>query len=235
SIRERLGKSSDKIFSGSTAAPAPPDISINLDFKTKFDTFRKFVKTTDFLNGVLGLFAAACLLGALVISRRRRRLLMVFSVAVLIFALLQLIGTNAVRPAVLNHVQNEAYRPAVGVIYDNLLANFRHSALVVALVSAIVFAAALLSQKRFINKSKFLADQLKQYKSTKLYREWKKFRKLVNQYKLHISGVVIILGLAVMALAFNLDWQGIIRSVLAVIIILELVFLAAARRRRGRV
>jgi hypothetical protein len=233
SIRERLGSSSDKLFADTSAQTRTSDVDINFSFKTKFENFKKFVKATDFLNGVLGLLAAAFLLAAMILAKRRRRLLMVLSLIVLVVALMQLIGVNAARPAILNHIQNESYRPAAGVVYDDLLDNFRHSATVVAFAGALIFIIAYLSQRRFISRNKFLAEQLRSYKRTKLYKSWKKLRQQMYRYKLHISGVVIVLGLTLIALVFELDWEGILRAVLIMTIVIELVFLLARSGRRA--
>jgi hypothetical protein len=226
-IRERLGKSSDELFTGSAGQPAAKDVKLGLNFKTKFETFKKFVKTTDFLNAVLGLLSAAVLLGALVLTLRRRRLLMIISLSVLVITLLQLIGINAVRPALLNHIQNEAFRPAAGVVYDSLLSDFRRSAVAVGIISALIFAAAYLTQQKFIKRSKLLSGQLRGLKRSNAYKYWRILRSQAARFKLYISGVIIILGLALMALAFELDWQGIIRAALLMVIAIELVFLLA--------
>jgi hypothetical protein len=226
-VRERLGKSSDELFNDTSSKTSSGSVNLNLSFKTKFENFKKFVRTIDFLNATLGLVALAALLGAIVLTLHRRRLLMVISLSMLVITLLQLIGINAVRPAVLNHIQNEAFRPAAGVVYDNLLVDFRRSATVVGIVSALVLLVAYLTKPKFIKRSKMLSGQLRSLKRSNAYSYWMLARIETHRLRLFISGGVIIIGLALMALAFKLDWEGIIRSVLVIIIVIELVLLFA--------
>ncbi len=237
-INDKLGTEIQPLLANPNPGQAAADKRVEVDAKidVRLDRFRKFVKTVDVLNDVLWLLAAAAILGALVISRRRRRLLMILSLSALVVALLQLIGVNAFRPSALNHIQNEAYRPAVGVVYDSLTKMFRQSSTAVAVVSAIIFAVCYGTQKRFLDNSGFITKQMAELKKSSVYDFVCKTRIELRRYFWKIAGVVVILSLALGAFALSLDWVGVIRLGLVTLIILEFVGLVATRSgaRLGR-
>jgi hypothetical protein len=188
------------------------------------------VKATDFLNGVLGPLGLVCVLGAIVLTPNRRRLLITISAAILIIALLQIIGVKAVRPTILSHIQDQSFRPAVGVVYDSLTANFKRSATLVTIVSALIMVVALLTQKRFLNRSQFVKHQLKLWTASRVYGYTQELRFLIKQYLWWLAGLLTLTGLVLGAFVFNLDWQGIIRLALFTILSIELVGLIAIRQ-----
>jgi hypothetical protein len=228
-VKTRLGNNSQSLFA---SAPASSDSqeSIRAKVSTKLSTFKDFVKATDFLNGVLGPLGLVCVLGAIVLTPNRRRLLITISAAILIIALLQIIGVKAVRPTILSHIQDQSFRPAVGVVYDSLTANFKRSATLVTIVSALIMVVALLTQKRFLNRSQFVKHQLKLWTASRVYGYTQELRFLIKQYLWWLAGLLTLTGLVLGAFVFNLDWQGIIRLALFTILSIELVGLIAIRQ-----
>jgi len=214
---------------GQGAAGTGSGTSIAVNLKQSFATFSKSVKLIDFLNGTLWLLGLACLLGALALSNSRRRLLLIISASFTIIALLQLIGVRALRPSIINSVENSAFRPAVGVIYDGLLASFRHSATNVFVVFLVIAIICIMTNPRLIARSGWVSRRLKAAglstpaRYVRLGREW------TARYYREIIGGGAFLMLVYMAFGPDFDWQGLIRAVLVVAIFASLVGLVSLR------
>lgn len=226
--RERQGEAAE------VTAPAPEpradrEVGVVVNLKQSAEKIHMYIRLVDFLNATLWLLAAACLLGAIVVSRARRRLLLLMSLVVVVVALLQLIGVNALRPAVLENVQQAAFRPAVGVVYDTLLDSFKRSATLLFGVGAPTFLFAYVLHSNLLRKSKSVAGLLDRAGNSKVGNGWQTFRLMVRRYRFQIIGAVLVLGLILMAFSFQLDWQGIIRAALILILAVEVVYLIAAR------
>ena len=207
-------------------------VSLAVSLKTSFNRFKTFVKTTDFLDGILGLAALACLLGAFIVAVHRRKLLLILSAVIVVVALIELIVMKAGRQALLGHVQNASYQPAVGVVFDTLFAMYRRGATLIAVTGSIIFAVALLTQASVLNSSTTLKRQLSSYSKSQFMLQWHRFRSWLRHYRFMVMGVIILIGLLFMAFVLNLNWQDIIRSVLVLILAVECVSLVAARPRR---
>lgn len=216
---------------GTSSASSKDDVSLGVNLKTSVEKLKSLIRAVDFLNGTTGLLALVSLLGGVVLTFARRRLIMVISIAVMVMALLQLIGVKALRPAILNSIENKSYQPAGGVIYDTLLSNYRRAATATLFIGLIIYLLTVFTRPRVINRSAYLAKQLAQYKKTSIYRQFVSFRLFVRRSLLAITGLVVLLGLAFMAFIANLDWQGIIRSALLTLLVIELINLVAARPR----
>jgi hypothetical protein len=232
-IQQRLGRDSQPLFSGPQSAPSSNKVSLKASISTRLENFRKFVKTVDFLNGTLWLAALALLLGAFVLSHKRRKLFLIIGIAVLIISLLQIIGLNAVRPAILNHIQDQAFRPAVGVVYDSLTVSFKHGASLLAFISATLILIVFFAQAKFMKKNKFISKEQKALKKSRFYSYMQTIRSYTRQYWWYIVGTLVVIGLGIGAFAVNLDWQGVIRLTLVIIIAIELVSLLATRSKQG--
>lgn len=227
SLKERISNLLDK------DSPAPKgDVSVGVNLKTSVDKITSYIKAADFLNGTLGLLALVSLLGGITLTFFRRRLVMVISIAVMVISLLQLIGAKALRPAVLNNIENASYRPAASAVYDTLLSSFKRGATAVLIVAFVLFLISWLIKPSVINRNKTLAKQFAEAKKSAVWKRSSDFRVLLRHYALPVSGFFVLVGLALMAFVGNLDWQGIIRSILFVVLAIEIVYLAAARPRR---
>jgi hypothetical protein len=234
----KLGALTDKIRSflgkdnvGPSAESKVVALRVNLNEKVQ--TFGRYVRLVDFLSATLWLGALAGLLGAFVFARRRRRLLLVLSAVFVVIALLQLIGIRSVRPMVLNLVQDSAYRPAIGVIYDDLVANFRHSATLLFILSAAVFLISYFTQARFFSRSRTVTKQLNVLDNSSWLARGREVRAILGEYRWQIAGGVVVGGLIVLAFLVDTDWQGLIRGALVILIAIELINLAAARAPRS--
>lgn len=231
SIRSFVGSNSNQL-------PALPSsesgVPLAVSLKTKLSNFRAFVKTADFLDSVLGLFALAFLLGAFIVSYKRRRLLLIVTGVLVVLALVELTSIKAFRQVVLDEVQNGSYRPAVGIIYDQALTLYRHSVIVVASLSALLFIIALITQPKILNTSKAITKQLASLKQSTFGKWVIDLRKTIRRYRFYVMGAIVLIGLFLSAFVLNLDWQGLTRSALFVVIAVECVSLAGTRPRRAR-
>jgi uncharacterized membrane protein (Fun14 family) len=226
-IKDRLGVSFQPIFASQPRASDNKE-SLKASLSTKLSTFKKFVRSVDFLNGVLGLLGLACLVGAIVLTTARRKLLLIISSAILVISLLQLIGVKAVRPAILNHIQNQSYRPAAGVVYDSLISNFKRSATLVVILSLAVVLIAILTRKQLLSRSRFVKHQLKIFSTSGFYKFVARARIEIRRYRRWIAAAIILFSLILAAFALDLDWQGILRLAFLTILAIEVVSLVAA-------
>ena len=96
-----------------------------VELKTSVHNIQNYIRIIDFLYATVWLLAIVCLIGALLLSRNRRKLLLIIGVSIIVISLLQLIGIRALRPAVLNFFADASAMEAAGVVYDTLLLSFR--------------------------------------------------------------------------------------------------------------
>jgi hypothetical protein len=221
-----LGKNAPIDTASATQRPQS-DLVVNL--KTSMQKIHSYIRTVDFLNGTLGLLAVVCLVGAVVLARLRRRLLLVMGVSILVIGLLQLIGIKALRPAVINELQQVAYRPAAGVVYDTLVASFRRTATTAVVVGAGLSALAFLWRRQYVARLKPVERWLRSARGKAATQKVHDFRETVRRYRWYAAGVVVLLGLVLMAFVLNLDWQGVVRTLLFTVLAIEVINLAAAR------
>ena len=227
-IREKLGSTSEPLFqSDNSGGNNDSQVDIAVGLKTSFSKFKKFVNVIDFLNGVLGLLALACILWAIAITRNRRRLIMILTAATGAIALLQIIGIKALRPAVLNQIETQSYRPAVGAVYDDLVALFEHSATILFVVVMLIFALAFLVGYRPLKRHKHTVRLMRTIKSYQAYKQLTHLRKLTGEYRYVLMAGSVFIVLIVLALMSGYDWQGIIRAALFAVILCALVRLFA--------
>lgn len=209
-------------------------ITLGVNLRQKVDNFSRYVRITDWVNATFWLVSLVFLLGAFLLSRSRRRLLLIVSACFLIIALLQLIGVRALRPTILDMVENQAYRPAVAIVYDDLLGLFRHSATLVASVSAIVFVITFITKRKYLNRSKSISKQLDTFGKSSFLANVRQVRVWIRTYRWPMAAAVIIVGLISLAFVVDTSLQGIVRYCLVMLIAIELINLVAARPARSR-
>lgn len=215
---------------GDKSAENKPDIGLAVNLKTNLEKVKQYIRTIDFLNGTLGVLALVSFVGALVVNARRRRILIIVSLSLATLTLLQLIGVKFLRPMVLNQIQSSSYKPAVGVVYDTLTSSFNKSATVLFCISLVIFLVTILTQSKYIQKSKWFSGQLKHYYKTAFYNGWRQLRVNVRQYMWQIMLGTIIFGLVIMAfLIGSFNWASLIRSILLIVLAIEFIALVAIK------
>lgn len=228
SILEQRGVIEDK-----PSEESPKEkVGFVVNLKTSLERVKSYIRAIDFLNGTLWLLSLAGFLGALLFAKSRRRQLMVISTALVVTALLMLIGVKVVRPMILNELQEISYRPAAGAIYDTLLASFRNGATNIVIFGLVLGILSFFAQKKFLAGNKRTAKWLRDFQKSKFYLGTQSLRDTVRKYRLHIMGTFTVIALFVMAFLIDVDWQDVIRAVLIVIISFEIVNLAASRPGR---
>ncbi len=205
------------------------DVNIGVDLKASLQRLKTYIRAVDFLNGTLGLLAVVSLLGAIVASRNRRRLIIVIGISVFAVCLIQLISAKAIRPAVLNQIANSSYKPAVGVVYDTLLTSFKEAASATAFVGALVALAAFITSPRRLAQNKTLARYISRLKKTAVWKWGAHAREIVGHYLLYIMAMAALFWLLTLAFAIDVDWQGVIRAILFYILFFEVCKLVALK------
>lgn len=240
-ITQRTGQLFDRPQSSASSS----DVSLGVSLKSTLNEFKKFVQTVDFLNSILGILAVTCLLGAIVLTRSRRRLLLILSATIIVLALIELIAIKAGRPAVLQNVKNVSYQPAVGFIYDALLANFHKSVSTVAWVSLAIFIVTFLAKPKFLSRSRTLVKIWNSFSASRFWQYVRQGRQLIKLYRFYLMGAVLLICLVLLATVLNPDWQDILRALLISLVIIELISLTGlskptpalavnAPKKRGR-
>jgi hypothetical protein len=229
-INQRTGRDVAQI-----EAPKGKNVGVAVNLKTSIAKVHDYIRLADFLNATLWLLALVCLLGAIALSRRRRQLLLILSTITGVVALLQLIGVKAFRPYVLNQVQDASFRPAVGVVYDTLLASFRSVAISLFVVSVIVFALALLLRKKYWSRSKALAGWSTELQRSTAWRYGIVARKWIYQFRYQLMGAAAAIMLVLVAFVpADLNWRIIIRAVLFTILCIELIYMVGLQTRYSK-
>ncbi|MBX4201569.1 hypothetical protein KW803_01575 [Candidatus Saccharibacteria bacterium] len=225
-IRERLGNSSLPIFANQdqdSSNSTAKKIGIGVALKTSFDKFKKFVNVVDFANGILGVLALACILWAVAISRTRRRLLLIITTIVGVISLLQIIGVKAFRPYILDQVATQSYRPAVGVIYDDLVAAFQHSATILFVAVLLIFVVTFLWGYKRFTTNKYVAKYLKDIKKSSVHKYLRRGRSWVGLNRYYLMGAALIIVLIAMAAMSGYDWEAVIRAGIIVAILCAII------------
>ena len=146
-----------------------------------------------------------------------------------VLSLLQIAGVKALRPVVLNYVGDASYRPAVGVVYDQLLATFRTMCIGILIGSLVLFVLALVLHKPLLERSETIKGWMKKVKASTVWQRGAKARKLIGTYRYYIMGGLAVLGLAIVAFAVDITWTSVVRSVLGIVFVLECVSLVSLR------
>lgn len=221
-ISERLGTSSEVVPEQNNRA-----VEIRADLQTKAENIRKYIRASDFLYATLPALILASILASLALSNKRRLTLIIISTGTLILALLQLIGLRALRPVVLNRIQDSSYRPAVDELYKILVGTFNQNVYIVlglsALVLAVCVALGIKSITKFLNKYAGITK----LGQTSFYKKWREFSTLVGTYKPHIWGALAIIVLVALAFAVEVTWRSGTNTVLLLISSISLVQLLA--------
>jgi hypothetical protein len=192
-------------------------IELRVDLQARVDNLRRFVAAADFLYAVLPMGIVASLFMAIALARNRRRIVMVISLGAAFLALLQLIGVKAVRPAVLNKIQESSYRPAVGELYDSLLGSFNSMVYVVLGVAFVIWVFTVMAGsntfftwvRKYLNTSKL--------RRTEYYTYWQELRMVVAAYKPYIWGAFVAIALFWLAFVIEVDWISVTNTLLALV------------------
>lgn len=203
-----------------------------VNLKTSVETVQQQIRLIDFLNATLWVFALVCLFGALVLSRNRRRLLLIVAISVIVISLLQLIGIRALRPTVLNFFA-DANSAAAGVVYDTLLTSFKQSTTWVLIGGVVASIIIFFLSPKILRKSKTMSKWLDAFKVSGVWSFWNSLRSWTAKYRWYIVGLAILIGLTLAAFYIPVSWQNVTLTLLFIILIAEVTSLMAAGRPRS--
>lgn len=204
-----------------TLSSSKTNISFGADLKTKTATIDHYIRTADFLDAILPMLTIASLIGAVALSRNRRRLVLIVSVVNVCLSLLILIGVKALRPNILNQIQDQSYKPAVGVVYDSLVKSFNHITYVNLIIWVVIaLICMVLSPSKAAVKLRSVVHIKRTYKSS-VYLLWRKVQIWLAKYRFYIWGVLAILALIYLAFLVTVDWKQVINSFLVLVLLIS--------------
>ncbi len=229
SIGSVLGKNSGSLLGSGSSPSASSGVSLGVKIKTAVGTFRKYVQTVDFLNGVLGLLAVVLLVGAIVASKARARLVIIIGVAIFVIGLLQLIAVKAFRPDILNQIHDAAFRPAVGVVYDALVSTFHKTAMVAVVAGLLIAAVAYLASAAWLRRSEPVSKTAKSLERRGVPARLRVWRLFTGRYRWYMIGGVAMVVLVLLAFVLNPTGLRLLRALLLVVLIAEAISLFALK------
>lgn len=189
-------------------------IEVSADLQARGQRLGQYIRTVDFLNKVLPFLLVATGIGALALARDRRRTLLIGSAAVFVLALLQLIGVKALRPVIFNKIQNLEYRPAVGILYDTLLASFNSLVYGVLIAAGLVWLAMFLAGPAEVGNRLRRFVRMNELQRTSVYDAWRNLRLWIADQKYYLWAVVGIAVLFYLAFVTAIDWQVMSKTIL---------------------
>ncbi len=204
-------------------------IPLIVNLKASVGAIQQQIRVVDFLNATLWLLAIVAFLGAVVLAKNRRRVLIILALSVLVIALLQLTGIRALRPALLGFFAGGSVMGAAGVVYDTLLAGFRDIALWTVGISAGVLALLGLSSPRLTRKSKTITKWTAAFKASKFWQAIGVGRQYITNAQWYIVGVSALVGLTLAAFFIPVSWQSATLTALTVLLIAEIVQLVKVK------
>lgn len=229
-VRQKLGTIAPALFSD--VQTNQKDVSVDTNLKAKPERLRQYVRAMDYLNAVLPTLIIAGLLGALALSRNRRRLMSIFAGSTIGLALLQLIGLKALRPEVLNQVQNN-YRPAVAAIYDPLVKSFNHGVFMTIALSLLILLICLLAGKAKWAISFRGLLRVDKISGSKFMAKWRAFRAWIKPRKYYFWLGLVALALVYLAFIATVNARSVTNTTLASLGLIAAVQIIASSPRLG--
>lgn len=226
-IIERLGQSNSGLFDQTSDKVKNNEILISL--KTSYENFRRFVKTNDALYSILPFAIIAAFIGAIAIAIKRQKAVLWTGISIMIISTLQVVGINALRPQIINMVENQLYRPAAQAIWSALVNPFNaivRTAFIAGLallLIAIVFGpyawAKALRQKLRLTE----IPKARVFDYVRLARSWTEKNK---KYIWGGGGAILLIFLTFYS---DISWAVAIESILLATIYVAVVELFATR------
>lgn len=226
-LRQALGKASEAIPALQPAAHKTIAVSTNLHAGAQ--RVHQYVRTADTLNAVLPWVAIASFLGAVALSHRRRRTIIVLAAVVIGLMFLELIAVKVGRQTVIDAVRNPANVSAVGYVFDTLLHGLKQSIYVVLAVMVLLIAVLQLAAPVPWAAHAREYVHLEQIRDSRVMAGWHAARRWVRrwEYYLWVGIAAVILG--ILALATNVvSGQAAINALLAILSLLALVHIIAS-------
>jgi hypothetical protein len=224
-LRTKLGNSSEAIPALQPAVQKAIDVSA--DLRTKPQRIHQFVRTTDKLAVILPFVIMAGFLGALALSKSRRRTAITFSVSIIFLMLLELIVLKWARQETLNQVQNAGNLTAIGFIYDTLVNWLRHMIYIVIAGAGILYGILLAAGPSKWAHSVRAYLHIDRLQNHSLSINTSKVRKWVKKRELYTWLAAPFMVLALVALFATVSSQVILNALLLSISLVALLHIIA--------
>lgn len=187
------------------------------DIKLSLQNLKYFIRSTDSLYAILPYAIIMVFLLALAISRRRYSVLLGISAGVMIVTTLQIIGVKILRPEFINLVQNNLYRPAVGVVWDALIIPFNTMArnyflaglglgLVILFFGPMPWAVNIRRKLKLNNITR-----------ASIFSHLANARQWTGKYKIYFWAAAGVVTLIYLAFANNINWQSALQTIMVAI------------------
>lgn len=218
-IRQRLGKSSE------VAVPQRDSRALNIkaDLQASARSIKSYIQKIDFAYSVLPLFALASILCALALSINRKKTTRYISGGVVLLALAQLAGVSALRPVVINKVEQASYHSAAGSVYDAVLNTFNSIVYFALAVAAIIWFLTILADSKKFKQVVVKYLNWLRFKKTLVFSHIANARRLALDYKLKIWSGLIIVWMIALAFFVDISWASAINSLLLLVSAISLV------------
>jgi hypothetical protein len=222
-LQERLGRSA------SALEPSEQRIEIAADLQARRERLSAYVRTVDYLQATLPFIIIACLLGAMALARDRRKALMVVGILVTVLSLLQLIGVKALRPVVLDKLQDQSNRPAVENIYNTLLSSFNSQVYIAFYLGILVTLICILAGPNPLGMAIRRFIRVDSIRKSNIYGGWRNFRAWIAANKFYIWAATSFLALIYLAFVVEINWRTATNTLLVAVILVAFVQLLSLR------
>ena len=229
-LKQILGTASEAI---PALQPASEEaVVVATDLRTRADTLRRVVRTTDNLAALLPAALLASFLVALALSKRRRRTALTISVVVIVAMLLELVGIKWLRQETLDLVNNPSNLSAVGYIYDTLVQWLKEMTYVVLGVAFIVGGFLVVAGPSRWARTFRSYLRTERIQSSRFVASWRSMRQWVKRNEYYVWLGAIILTLAYTALVATVDGRTAINISLLIVSMIALVHIIATPPRK---
>jgi hypothetical protein len=188
-------------------------VAFNASLRRGIDGMRAFVRAADSLYVLLPYATLAAFLGALALAATRRRILFGIGVGITALNALAIAGVNILRPALLNSLQEQAYKPIFDVLWTQLSQPFLSYARYLVMLGFVLIGLALaLRHKLFTRALPSAVAKAGWY--NKLTAGMHKAQRLVTANAHYLYGGGAAIATLVVAFGGFESWQPIVRVVL---------------------
>lgn len=199
-IAAKLGASSEALPALDSSNKKP--LAFVADLQAAPKTFQRTVKQIDFTNSVLPYLIVSSFLGILALSINRSKTAFRLAAVGLAIYLIKIISLKVTKDQLLGNVSNQAYVPALDIVFDSLTASLLN--IIYAMISlfiVIILISFLSGQNKLAVRFRHLT-RVDRIKELSIYSSFLSARPFVkrNIWKITIGlGFIALIGLAISA------------------------------------
>lgn len=216
-LRERLANLAPVIPAIQPNQTANINLAANL--QSRPHRIKQAIRAIDFSAATLLTLAVTCFVWAMVVTVHRRRTTIIIIGGLVVVMLLELIIVKLLRQQVLVAVHTAQYRPAVGYVYDTLLALLRQmlqNGLILLVLAAVVWI--FVGPAEWTKRLRARLSLPRGFRRTvKMY--WQNVRAYAYRYKLAVWIVAILCALAYLAFGASIAAAVVVNCLLLVLLL----------------